>query len=127
MVKRPPGHSLPELIVTLVFLGAAIPAVGVAATLAARWTAGAVAGQEALRLAAQTLDSVAAAPAPTSGSRAVGASRVYWWVGAGTDPGEIRVEVVHRSGTRLATLSGRRHPTIPRLPDVGDPAPPPTP
>lgn len=121
MVRRPPGHSLPELLVALVFLGATIPAVGTAAALAARWTTGAVARQEALALAAHTLDSVAAAEVPASGTGAVGTLRVRWWVGAPADSGRIRVQVADRSGTHLVTLSGRRHPSLPVLPDAGAP------
>jgi hypothetical protein len=108
----------------MVFLGATIPAVGTAAALAARWTAGAVVRQEALRLAAQTLDSLAAVAAPVAGAGVAGGLRVRWWPDAAGDPGRITVEVSDPSGARLASLTGLHHPTLPVLPDDGTPAPP---
>lgn len=124
MVKRPPGHSLPELVVAMVFLGATIPAVGATAALAARWTADAVTRQEALRLAAQTLDSVAAAAAPVAGAGVVGGLSVRWWPDEAGDPGRINVELTDRYGALLVTLTGLHHPALPVLPDDGTPAPP---
>lgn len=124
MVKRPSGHSLPELLVAMVFLGTTVPAVGAAAALAARWTAGAATRQEALAAAARALDSVAALEAPASGTAPAGALSVRWWVGAGADSGRIRVEVADRYGALLATLTGLQHPILPVLPDAEAPAPP---
>lgn len=124
MVRRPAGHSLPELLVAMVFLGATIPAVGAAAALAARWTADAATRQEALAAAAQTLDSVAVVAAPASGAAVVGALSVRWWVGAAADSGRIRVEVADRAGASLATLTGLLHPILPVLPDAEALAPP---
>ena len=116
MVTRRPGHSLPELLVALTFLGASVAAVSASALVGARLTAGAAARQDALRLAAAVLDSLSATPAPTSGGGEVRGLRVDWWVDAGTDPSGLRVEVRDPGSRLLAVLRGAHHPTIPVLP-----------
>lgn len=58
------GHSLPELVVALTFLGASLTAMASTAVLATRWTGDAVARQQALSMAESILDSLAFASDP---------------------------------------------------------------
>lgn len=129
------GHSLPELIVAVTLLATSAVAVAGMAVLGGRWTAGAVARQEAVRLAGAILDSVAAQPGATEGRLDVNGFRVRWSAG-GEHPGDtpdlgdrsdptaggagIRV-VVSRvaGGPPLAVLWGRGLPSAPVLPDAG--------
>jgi Tfp pilus assembly protein PilV len=57
-VGAPAGHSLPELVVALTFLGASLTAMASAAVLASRWTGDAVDRQRALIVAEAVLDSL---------------------------------------------------------------------
>ena len=109
------GHSLPELIVAVTVLAATVPAVGGMAVLAARVAGDAVARQEALRLGAEVLDSVADAGFTTPGSRSRAGIVADW--SADPAPGAFRVTVVGTAGRTLLTLRGRPSPRIPVLPD----------
>jgi Tfp pilus assembly protein PilV len=65
----PAGHSIPELIVALTFLAAALAAVTSSTLLASRWTTDAVLRQRALSAAEAALDSITARPdLPSRGS-----------------------------------------------------------
>lgn len=115
MVTRRPGHSLPELMVAVAFLGVAMGGVAASTLLGARWAADALLRQEALRVAAATLDSVAAAAEPASGARGSARWRIRWHVGSGD--GRVTVTVESPDGSPLARLEGRRVPALPTLPD----------
>lgn len=85
------GHSLPELIVAVTFLGASLGAVGTTAAAAAARTRTAVLQQEAVREAAAILDSLLAAPVVQDGNRELPGIALRWiTVGSGATP---RVEV----------------------------------
>jgi Tfp pilus assembly protein PilV len=129
VVSAPRGHSLPELLVTLVFLGVALGSVGSAGLLGGRWTADAVLRQEALAACRMVADSLVRLPVqPASGGRDEGDPRwrVEWWVsaaGASADPVEPAAPVAvavtarsHRDGERpLVTLHALWTPAPPRL------------
>lgn len=110
-----PGHSLPELIVAVMFLASSLVAVGASAVLGARWTAVAGARQDATRVAAAVLDSVAAIPAVSDGGRSIDGFRVRWTSG----PEGVLVVRVFAGGRFLVELAGVRLPTVPVLPDAG--------
>lgn len=114
-MTRRAGHSLPELIVAVTFLGAAMGGVAASTLLGARWASEALLRQEALRVAGSTLDSLSAVPAPVSGARASSRWRLRWTVSSGE--GRLRVTVEAVDGRRLARLEGRRVPAVPVLPD----------
>lgn len=115
MVTARPGHSLPELIVAVCFLGTSLAAVGASVVLGSRWALDATRRQEAVREAAAVLDSLAMAPGADDGTRTVSEMTVQWTV---TGP-LVRVTVADGSGRLLTELEGRRFPSIPALPDVG--------
>jgi Tfp pilus assembly protein PilV len=76
-----PGHSLPEVLVALTFLGASLTAMASAAVLASRWTGDAVGRQHALAVAEAVLDSLTGLPdAPQPGSRDVDRWTIEWTV-----------------------------------------------
>ncbi|MFP4623121.1 MAG: hypothetical protein ACLFRX_02970 [Gemmatimonadota bacterium] len=108
------GHSLPELIVAVTFLGVGVAAVSASTILGARWTGDAVARQRAVDLAAATLDSLVACAAPTSGSGEVDGLRVEW---RAHDDGRLTVTVLRPDGGVVSTLHGRSVSGIPVLPD----------
>ena len=110
-----PGHSLPELIVAMTFLGSTLVAVGGTAVLGARWTGSAATVQEAVRVAEHVVDSLAALPDPAPGATDVAGLRVGWSVSGHA----VRVEVSAPTGPALLVLTGPRLPAVPVLPDVG--------
>lgn len=109
------GHSLPELIVAVMFLASSLVAVGASAVLGARWTARAAAFQDAIRVASAVLDSVAAAPAVTTGGRSIDGFRVRWVAG----PDGVIVVRVFAGPEPIVQLAGVRIPPVPVLPDAG--------
>ncbi len=115
-MSRRPGHSLPELIVTITFLTAALAGVGASSLLGARWATAAVRQQEGVRLAGSVLDSLVWTPSPASGSRTDGPWRLHWAV----DGARIVVTAEVGGGPVVVELEGRRAPLVPVLPD--DPA-----
>lgn len=108
------GHSLPELVVAVVFLASSLVAVGASAVLGARWTARAASLQDATRVAAAVLDSVAAAPAVITGDRSIDGFRVRW---AASPDGVILVRVF-AGPEPIVQLAGVRIPPVPVLPDA---------
>ncbi len=113
LVTARSGHSVAELIVAVTFLGAALGAVGASTLLGARWTAEAAAREEALEVAAATLDSVAQAPEPVSGALSRGRLDVAWRADGPTI--EVRVSDAV-TGIDLALLRGRHVPDLPVYP-----------
>lgn len=113
MVTRRPGHSLPELIVTVTFLTAALAGVGASSLLGARWASAAVHQQEGVRRAGALLDSLVWTPSPATGSRSDGHWRLRWVV----DGGRIVVTAETVGGPVIVELEGRRAPIVPVLPD----------
>ena len=109
-----PGHSLPELIVAVTFLGVALTGVGASSVLGARWAMDAVRKQEALRLAAATLDSLRTAPNPGSGRSRTGTWSVEWLMHGDE---RVRVTVSSLDGRRFSEIEGRRTPPIAVLRD----------
>ena len=108
------GHSLPELVVAVTFLAASLVAVGSSAVLGARWTGQAASRQQAARLAAAVLDSLAALPEPGTGQRSAGGLVARW------EDGPLGIRVVVSAGTDgpvLAELDGARVPAVPVLAD----------
>lgn len=119
MVTLRRGHSLPELIVAVTFLGIALGCVGASSVLGARWAGDALRRQKAARVASAVLDSLAAAPSATSGSREDTRWRVAWSVDATEGP--VRVTVDTPAGRRLLELEGWRALPVPVLPDRPEP------
>lgn len=115
MVTRRAGHSLPELIVAVTFLGVAMGGVAASTLLGARWAADALLRQEAMRAAGSTLDSIAAVPGPASGVRVSPRWRLRWIVEGGSERLTVIVETL--DGRPLARLDGRSVPVLPVLPD----------
>lgn len=76
------GHSLPELLVALTFLGASLTAMASTAVLATRWTGDAVARQQSRSVAESVLDSLALAPDPPVRGTA---HREPWTIGWAVD------------------------------------------
>jgi Tfp pilus assembly protein PilV len=90
-VGAPAGHSLPELVVALTFLGASLTAMASAAVLASRWTGDAVDRQRALTVAEAVLDSLLElADPPEAGSAYIEGWTVAWGVDS-TGPSNARV------------------------------------
>lgn len=105
----------------MTFLAASLVAVGSSAVLGARWTGQAAARQQAARLAAGVLDSLAVLPEAGTGQLLVDGLVVRW----GGGPVGIRVSVsAGPDGPVLAELEGARVPEVPTLadPDVADSA-----
>ena len=117
MVSRQ-GHSLVELIVTLTFLAATLGAIAGGAVAAVRWTSSAARQQEALAVAASTLDSLLASPAPEAGSGEVRGWSVGWEIAPDSAGRMVRV-VASDSRTGLeAAITGLWIPVPPVLPSV---------
>jgi hypothetical protein len=114
------GHSLPELVVAVAFLGATVGVVGASSVLGARQVALAALRHEAIRAASTALDSVAAAPAPAAGGRATARLLIRWTPVARLGGPGLSVTVVSRAdGRPLATLVGAVPPSVDTLPRVG--------
>ena len=110
------GHSLPELLVTLSFLGVSMGAVTAALLHGGRNTAAAAFRQEAVALAAATLDSLTVTPVAASDSAVTSRFRVRWTLSP--IPSGQAVEVVvesHATSRPLAVLRGVRTPSPPGL------------
>jgi hypothetical protein len=119
---RRPGHSLPELIVAIAFLGTTLGVVGSTAVLGARQVAGAALLHEAVREAAAALDSLAAVPAPEAGGRTTQRLRILWEPGSEAGHPRIRVTVLPRSGDGvLAMRVGAPVPAVDTLPSAAAP------
>lgn len=116
----PKGHSLPELIVAIAFLGIGLGGVGASSVLGARWTGEALRRQEAVRTAVAVLDSLVAAPSPASGTREAGRLRLSWVVREGSGPVSVLVETLE--GRRLFELEGWRLAPVPMLQDLAEAA-----
>jgi prepilin-type N-terminal cleavage/methylation domain-containing protein len=125
MVTRParrPGHSLPELLVALVILGAAMAGISSTTMLANRWTGDAVLRQRAVAAAVAVLDSLSSLPdPPVAGSRAIpAASLLLEWDGeSGAETSAVTIHVSVRSattGTMLTVLNGTWSRPTPRIP-----------
>jgi Tfp pilus assembly protein PilV len=94
LVGAPAGHSLPELVVALTFLGASLTAMASAAVLASRWTGDAVDRQRALTVAEAVLDSLLElADPPEPGSAGIEAWTAAWAVDSAGTPNARVVEV----------------------------------
>lgn len=101
------GHSLPELIVALVFVGVAMAAIAGGSLLAARVTTDAVRSQEAVARAAALLDSLVAAPAVIPGELLDEGMRAAWTFGADGPGGTVEVRITAPPGApELARLEG---------------------
>jgi Tfp pilus assembly protein PilV len=108
------GHSLPELMAALTFLGAALAGITSSTLLAGRVTADAVVRQRALSAAASTLDSLGAEPGiPGSGSKAeTDPPWVLDWrvdpagagLGAGARPGAATLRVTVTADAAAAPI-----------------------
>lgn len=109
-----PGHSLPELMVTVTLLGVTLGGVAASSIVGARRATDAVRRQEAARLAESVLDSLVMAPATADGARRDGSWRIRWTVGPGA---VIEVAVESAVDGLVVALSGRAIPNVPPLPD----------
>lgn len=110
---RRPGHSLPELIVAVVFLAATAGAVGSLAVVGAHRTAVATGQQAAVRVAEAVLDSLLAEPPVFPGGATRGPHVVRWGPEGASG---ARVTVTMPSGSAVV-LSGRAGLPVPVLPD----------
>ena len=91
------GHSLPELVVALTFLGVSMGAVGAAGLAGVERSARAARATEAMLVATAVLDSAAVPGAPAAAGAAVrDVWRVEWQP---TGPLHARVLVYHRRET----------------------------
>ena len=116
MVKGRSGHSLPELLVTLAFLGVSMGAVTAALLHGGRNTAAAAATQEAIAVAAATLDSLTSAAVAAPDSGVSGRFRVRWEVRPIPSGEDVEVTVVAGAAARpIAVLRGVRTPQPPGL------------
>lgn len=113
-VGRRPGHSLPELIVAVVFLATTAAAVGSLALVGARRTAAAARQQVAVRTAEVVLDSVLAEPPVVPGAATYG-PHVARWTPDGASGARVTVTGLERA-VRV-TLYGRTRLAVPVLPD----------
>jgi prepilin-type N-terminal cleavage/methylation domain-containing protein len=101
MVSRT-GHSLVELLVALTVLGVGLGSVSAASVFAMRSTNDALLRERTVVLAAATLDSLTALPAPGGGTLHVSGIRMEWSVAASADGGDIRL-AAWPEGTRRWT------------------------
>lgn len=92
------GFTLLEVVVSLVVLEAAVLGVYGTLVLAARTTSDADRLERAVAEAEGVLDSLAGAPAPTSGSRELAYGSIRWEV---ESDGGATVEVISSGGTLL--------------------------
>lgn len=76
----PQGHSLPELIITIVLLSACLGAVCSSAILGSRWTSRGIARQAAAILARDVVDSLMTADPIMAGERRRGHTVAKWTV-----------------------------------------------
>lgn len=113
-MTRRRGHSLPELIVAVTFLGIALGCVGASSVLGAQWAGDALRRQAAVRVASAVLDSLIAAPVATTGYREDTRWRVAWSVEAAEGP--VRVTVDTPAGQRLLEVDGWRALPVPVIP-----------
>ena len=111
---RRPGHSLPELMVAVVFLATTAAAVGSLALVGARRTAAAADRQVAVRTAEVVLDSVLAEPPVVPGVATRGPHVVRWTPEGASG---ARVTVTGPAGGVRVTLYGRAARPVPVLPD----------
>lgn len=116
MVTLRQGHSLPELIVAVTVLGIGLGGVAASSLIGARWVAEAIGRQEAVRAAAELLDSLAVTAEPGSGAVDRGHLRLEWTV-EGED-GAVRVTARTSTAGPGVELEGRTVPPVPILPDV---------
>jgi Tfp pilus assembly protein PilV len=115
MVKRS-GHSIPELVVALVFIAVALAAVAAGTLLAYRSTVAAVRRQNAVVLTAALLDSLLAAPDIAAGHRTLEGLRSEWRITPVA--GGLVVEVASLTdpgAAELARMEGFWLPTAPML------------
>lgn len=111
-----PGHSLPELIVAVTFLGACLGVVGATAAAAASRTRGAVLQQEAVRRAGTVLDSLLAAPGVQDGELQLAGVTIHWAVlESGATP-LVEVGSTGPDGRELVRLEARWFPPEGPLP-----------
>lgn len=110
------GHSLPELIVAVTFLGASLGAVGATAAAAAGRTRDAVLKQEAVRQAGAILDSLLAAPRLEDGERQLTGAGFRWTVlETGATP-RVEVMATGPGGRELVRIEARWFPAEEPLP-----------
>lgn len=110
------GHSLVELVVTLVFLGTTLGAVAAAALAATRATARAVQRQQGVSAAAAVLDSLLAHVDPVGGEHHASGSILTWTVTGAGRGRALRVVVRDASHAEIAALDGFWAPLPPVLP-----------
>lgn len=117
------GHSLPELIVAVTFLGASLGAVGTTAAAAAGRTRGAVLQQQAVREAGALLDSLLEASPIEDGERQVGSVAFRWAAIASGATTRVEVTGTGPAGRELVRLEGQWFPAEEALPweDAGAP------
>ena len=113
MVTARGGHSLPELIVTLLVVAAVTGAIGASTVLGARWTAQAGVRQEALAAASAVTDSLLTG-GPGQGGVVVDGFLVVWRPEG--DRPELVVHATAPSGDTLVTLRAAWLPAPPVLP-----------
>src|SRR5688572_30081436 len=106
------GFSLVELITALLLAAIGLLAIASAALLAQRTLTGTAMLERMTREAGTLLDSLAAQPQPTSGTRKAGAVLLSWVVEPDSAGASIRVWVDARHGARPLQLSfeGRHAP-----------------
>lgn len=112
-----PGHSLAELLVALTVLAATAGAVAGASAAAARTATVLVRRQEALSLAAATLDSLVAAPDPRGGAGVADRFHVRWTVEAIAAARRLSVHVVDPAAEAQARLETVWAPPPPAYPE----------
>ena len=122
MVTRP-GHSLPELVVALVFVAVAFAAIAAGTLLAYRSTVGAARRQHAVVLAAALLDSLLAAPELVAGHGTRDGIRTDWRATAAAGGAVVVVIATTDPGAAgLARLEGFWLPPAPSLTGSAAPA-----
>lgn len=111
-----PGHSLPELIVAVAFLGASLGAVGATAAAAAGRTRDAVLKQEAVRQTGTILDSLLAAPQLENGERQLTGVAIHWKVLESVATPRVEVVATGPRGRELVRIEARWFPAEKPLP-----------
>ena len=102
----PPGHSLPELIVTLVLLATCLGAVSSSAILGSRWTSRGIARQQAAVMARAVMDSLLAAEAVEPGERRRAGLVVRWQMVAAGLPAPAAEFPAPAAGLLQVTVTG---------------------